>query len=117
MRIQEGPLGKPANLANLATLTKIANWSKSPTTWRPMQMSRQEGPLVKPGNLARLAKMANWSKSPTTWRPMQMRGQEGPLEKPANFGKFGNVVEIADNLEANVHEQTRGTLGNLATFV
>ena len=52
---------------------------------------------------ANLAKMANWSKSPTTWRPMQMRGQEGPVEKPANLGEFGNVVEIADNLEANVH--------------
>ena len=78
-------------------------------------MRRQEGPLVKPVNSANLAKMANWSKSPTTWKPMQMRGQEGPLEKPANLGEFGNVVEINDNLEAN--EQTRGPLGNLATFV
>ena len=41
------------------------------TTWRPMQMRRQGGPLVKPANLANLAKMANWSKSPTTTlRPM-----------------------------------------------
>ena len=46
-----------------------------------------------------------------------MRGQEGPLEKPVNLGEFGNVVELADNLETNVHEQTRGTLGNLVTFV
>ena len=80
-------------------------------------MRRQEGPLVKPANLANLAKMANWSKSPTIWRPMQIRRQEGPLEKSANLGEFGNVVEIANNLEAHVHEQTRGPLGNLATFV
>ena len=32
-----------------------------------------------------------------------MRGQEGPVERPTNLGEFGNVVEIADNLEANVH--------------
>ena len=51
------------------------------------------------------------------WKPMQMGGQEAPLEKPANLGKFGNVVEIADNLQANVREQTRGPLGNLVTFV
>ena len=59
------------------------------TTWRPLQMRRQEGPLVKlaiVANLANLAKMANWSKSPTTtWRLTQMRGQEGPLEKLANL--------------------------------
>ena len=83
-------------------------------------MRRQEGPIVKPANLvnlANLAKMANWSKSLTTWKPMQMGEQESPLEKQANLGEFGNVVEIADNLQANVHEQTRGPLGNLATFV
>ena len=77
-------------------------------------MRRQQGPLGEPANLA---KMENWSKSPTTWKPMQMRGQEGTLEKPANLGEFGNVVEIADDLKANVHQQTRVTLGNLATFV
>ena len=67
MRRQEGPLVKPANLANLANLAKMANWSKSLTTsWRPMQMRGQENPLVKPANLANLAKMATWSKSPTT---------------------------------------------------
>ena len=82
-----------------------------------MQMRRQEGPLGKPMNLANLPKMANWSKFPTTWKPMQMGVQEAPLEKPANLGKFGNVVEIADNLQANVREQTRGPLGNLVTFV
>ena len=38
-------------------------------------------------------------------------------EKSANLGEFGNVVEIGNNLEAHVHEQTRGPLGNLATFV
>ena len=48
---------------------------------------------------------------------MQMSGQEGPLEKLASLGEFGNVVEIADNLDGNVHEQTRGTLGNLVTLV
>ena len=80
-------------------------------------MSREEGPLVKPANLANLAKITNWSKSPTTWRPMQMRRQEGPLQKLGNLGEFGNLVEIANNLEAHVHEQTRGPLGNLATFV
>ena len=48
------------------------------TTWRPMQMRRQEGPLVKPVILANLAKMENWSKSPTT------------------------------NLEANANERARG---------
>ena len=67
-RRQEGPLGKPANLANLA---KMANWSKSPTTWRPMQMSRQEGPLVKPANLANLAKMIKMAK----FRQQQIGGQ------------------------------------------
>ena len=46
-----------------------------------------------------------------------MRGQEGPLEKSASLGEFGNVVEIANNLEAHVHEKTREPLGNLATFV
>ena len=41
----------------LAKLAKMGNWSKSPTTtWRLMQMSRLDGPLVK---LANLAKMAN----------------------------------------------------------
>ena len=91
-------------LVKLANLAKMANLSKLPTTWRPMQMGRQEGPLGKPANLANLAKMANLSKSPTTWRPMQMRGEEG------------NVVEIANNLEAH-DEQTREPLGILATFV
>ena len=43
-----------------------------------------------------------------------MRRQEGPLEQ---VGELRIVVEIADNLEAHVHEQTRGPLGNLATFV
>ena len=65
---QEGPLAKPAILANLENLAKMANWSKSPTTtWRPMKMTEQEGPLVKPAilaNLANLAKVATWSKSP-----------------------------------------------------
>ena len=65
---------------------EMANWSKLPTTLRPMQMRRPEGPLGKPANLANLAKMANSSKSPTTWWPMQMGGREGPLEKPANLG-------------------------------
>ena len=74
------------------------------TTWRPMQMRRQGNPLVKPANLANLAnlaKMANRSKSPTIWR------------------QFGNVVEIANNLEAHVHEQTRATwqlLSNVVAF-
>ena len=69
MRKQKGTLGKPANLANLWNVAKMANLSKSPITKRPMQMRRQEGPLGKPANLANLAnmaKMANLSKSPTT---------------------------------------------------
>ena len=33
-----------------------------------------------------------------------MRRQECPLVKPANLGEFDNVLEIADNFEANVHE-------------
>ena len=94
MRRQEGPLVKPAILANLANLAKMANWSKSPTTtWRPMQMRGQEGPLGKPANLVNLAKMANWSKSPTiTWRPMHMRRQEGPLVKPANLANLAKMA-------------------------
>ena len=66
------------------------------TTWRPMQMRRQEGPLVKPANLANLAKIANWSKSPSTWRPMQMSRQEGPLVKPANLANFSNLAKMAN---------------------
>ena len=91
MRRHEGPLVKPAILANLA---KMANWSKSPTTtWRPMQMRGQEGPLAKPAILANLEKMANWSKSPTTtWRLTQTRGQEGPLENLANFVAFEIII-------------------------
>ena len=112
MRRQEGPLVKPANLANLANLAKMANWSKSPTTtWRPMQMRRQEGPLVKPANLANLAKMANWSKSPTTtWRLTQTRGQEGPLENLANFVAFEIII-----LQINV-TSSLNTTQNSRTF-
>jgi len=74
-------------------------------------MRRQEGPLGKLANLANLAKMGNWSKSPTTWGPMQMRRPEGPLGKFGEFcesSKNGKLVKIADNLEANAHEKTRG---------
>ena len=107
MGIQEGPLEKPANLANLA---KMANWSNSPTTWRPMQMRRQEGPLGKPANLANLAKMAIWSKSPTTSKPVQMKDKRAPLESRREFGEFGEngkFVKIADNLQANANEKRR----------
>ena len=55
MRGQEGPFGKPTNLANMA---KRADLSKSPTTCKPMQMKRQEGPLGKLANLANMANMA-----------------------------------------------------------
>ena len=42
---------------------KHKNGKISPTTtWRPMQMRRQEGPLVKPGNLANLANLASLAK-------------------------------------------------------
>ena len=70
------------------------NGKISPTiTWRPMQMRRQEGLLVKPANLTNLAKMANWSKLPTTtWRPMQMRRQESPLGKPANLANLAKMA-------------------------
>ena len=61
MRRQEGPLGKPANLANLA---KITNWSKSPKTWRPMQMRRQEGPLGKTANFGKSGKNGKLVKIP-----------------------------------------------------
>ena len=50
-----GESGKNGKLVKIAT-----------TTWRPMQMKRQEGPLVKQSILENLAKMENWSKSATT---------------------------------------------------
>ena len=51
------------------------------TTWRPMQMRKQEGPLVKP------AKFGEFGES----------------------GKNGKLVKIADNnLEANANEKTIG---------
>ena len=103
MRRQEGPLVKPANLA------KMANLSKSPTTCKPVQMRRQEGPLRMPANLANLA---NLSKSLTTWNPMQMRRQEGPLASRRVWANLAMLCKIADNLEAKVHEQTRGPFGN-----
>ena len=90
------PLGKLANLENSANLVKMVNWSKSPTIWRPMQMRRQEGPLVKPANFANLAKVVNWSKSPITWRSMQMRRQECPLGKPANLANLANLAKMTN---------------------
>ena len=81
VRRKEGPLVKPANLASLA---KMANWSKSPTTtWRPTQMRGQEGPLEKLANLAML-----W-KSLSTQKLMYMNKQGDPL---ATWRLLSNVV-------------------------
>ena len=99
-----------------APVTNTTKWyiGQNGKLVKPMQMRRQEGPLGKPANLA---KIANLSKSPRTRKRMQMRIQEGALSELANLGEFGNVVEIADNLKANEHEQTKGPFVNLATSV
>ena len=77
MRRQEGPLGKLANLANLVNLTKMADWSKSPTTWRPMQMRRQA------------------------------RGPPWQADEFGESAKNGKLVKIPDNLEANANGRAR----------
>ena len=76
MRRQERPPFKAGEFGEFGESGKNGEYGKiSPTTtWRPMQMRRQEGPLVKPANLANLAnlaKMANMAKS----RQQQLGGQ------------------------------------------
>ena len=86
------------------------------TTWRPMQMRRQEGPLVKPAILANLAKNGKLVKiADNNLEGNASEKTRGPPCKAGEFGEFGEtgkngkLVKIADNnLEANANEKTRG---------
>ena len=85
MRRQEGPLEKQANLV------KMANCSKSSTTWRPMQVSRRGLPC-KAGECGENDKLV---KIVDNWEVNANEQTRGPLCKAGEFGESGENCKIS----------------------